>query len=226
MVIFLFTFLLPARGGIKKELVLNYDAQVAQLTVTKTATMINSTVPDPFAFTDVGDEITYEITIENSGTDDIYTLSVADAGATNGPTYQSGDANANDTLEVGEAWIYSSSYEVIQADVDAGFYTNTANVTGNYTDGNGDLQSMSDSDSETVTGSQQPALSITKTASPATFNSAGEEIIYTIEVENTGNVELTSVSVTDPLTGLNENISNMLPGATENYTSTYFITQA
>jgi hypothetical protein len=41
-----------------------------------------------------------------------------------------GDANTNNILEVTETWIYTATYTVTQADIDAGKITNQASVDG------------------------------------------------------------------------------------------------
>jgi large repetitive protein len=69
-----------------------------------------------------------------------------------------------------------------------------------------------------------PSLVVTKTAEPQVYSFAGEEITYTITVSNTGNAILTDVVVTDPLTGLDTTIEELLPGATVTFTETYIIT--
>src|SRR5260370_37931701 len=48
-----------------------------------------------------------------------------------------------------------------------------------------------------VTAKPEPALSITKEASPTTYSKVGEVISYTIVATNTGNVTLSNVSVED-----------------------------
>ena len=54
---------------------------------------------------------------------------------------------------------------------------------------------------------------------------AGEIIKYSIVVTNTGNQDLTGVSVTDPLTGQNITGVTLVVGASATYTSSYTVTQ-
>ncbi|NLV44878.1 MAG: DUF11 domain-containing protein, partial [Candidatus Hydrogenedentes bacterium] len=70
------------------------------------------------------------------------------------------------------------------------------------------------------------SLGITKTADKTEFSSVGEVITYTIVVTNTGTVTLTDVRVQDPLTGLDETIPTMAPGASVTFTETYSVTEA
>jgi gliding motility-associated-like protein/uncharacterized repeat protein (TIGR01451 family) len=49
-------------------------------------------------------------------------------------------------------------------------------------------------------------------------------IIYTIRVENTGNVVLRQIVVTDPLTGLNTTIESLSPGSFQEFIQNYSIT--
>ncbi|MBK6285217.1 MAG: hypothetical protein IPF54_23535, partial [Draconibacterium sp.] len=51
-------------------------------------------------------------------------------------------------------------------------------------------------------------------------------ITFTINVENTGNVTITGIAVTDPLTGMNTAIASLAPGAKQTFTQTYLVTQA
>src|SRR5260221_10308724 len=50
---------------------------------------------------------------------------------------------------------------------------------------------------------------------------AGQEIDYTITVSNTGNMDLTGVTVTDPLTGHSHVIGALNVGASTSFTDSY-----
>jgi uncharacterized repeat protein (TIGR01451 family) len=72
-----------------------------------------------------------------------------------------------------------------------------------------------------------PALTITKSAAPITYNAAGQPITYTYTVTNSGNVNLSDIMVTD--TTLNQRISisnsSLVPGQSTKGTYTYMTSQ-
>jgi len=85
---------------------------------------------------------------------------------------------------------------VTQDDIDDGSITNTASAS--------DGTTTSDAVEETVTADQTPELTVLKTADVAGLSSpavVGEEIVYTITTENTGNVTIDAITVSDPLLG-------------------------
>src|SRR5690606_32044555 len=65
---------------------------------------------------------------------------------------------------------------------------------------------------------QAPAIRIDKVTDKQLVETAGERIVYQLQVINTGNVTLTDVEVRDPLTGLMEQIAQIRPGATHTHT--------
>jgi uncharacterized repeat protein (TIGR01451 family) len=70
-----------------------------------------------------------------------------------------------------------------------------------------------------------PELWITKTANVSQVTASGDEIVYTVTVENRGNVTLTNVVVTDPLSGLTQTIDSLAPGGSESFEASYMATQ-
>jgi uncharacterized repeat protein (TIGR01451 family) len=75
---------------------------------------------------------------------------------------------------------------VIQADLDAGSITNTANATAE----NNAVTSNQGQVTVTKVGQETKALTLNKTASPATYDQVGQTITYSYELKNTGNVVL------------------------------------
>ncbi|WP_373396586.1 hypothetical protein V8V91_17740 [Algoriphagus halophilus] len=68
-----------------------------------------------------------------------------------------------------------------------------------------------------------------KSATPSTYNAAGDVITYTFDVSNTGNVTWTDVTVSDPLSGLSAITPGpvtLAPGENQVFTATYTITQS
>lgn len=74
---------------------------------------------------------------------------------------------------------------------------------------------------------QAPALSLVKTATPATYDSVGDVISYSYLVTNTGNVRLHNVTVTDDKATVSPvSVATLAPGASTTFTASYTITQA
>ena len=187
-----------------------------------------------------GDVIIYTITVQNTGNVTLTGIMVTDqveAYAATNATYVSGDAAPLGTLNVGETWIYTASYTVTQADIDNngggdGDIDNTATADSD--------QTPPDTDNETVPLVRIPALNVTKdvtSVTGGTANVAGDVIIYTISVQNTGNVALTGITVTDQVeayaatnatyvSGDAAPLGTLNVGETWTYTASYTLTQA
>ncbi|WP_188476229.1 DUF7507 domain-containing protein, partial [Dokdonia pacifica] len=189
---------------------------------------------------DVGETITYTFTVTNEGNVSLSDIVVTDP-LIAGITFVDGDTDGDGELDVDETWTYTAEYTITQDDIDAGAVLNQATVEG--TDTNGDIVSdLSDDDSTvedditTTELCQGASIALIKTG---IFNDengdgiaqVGETISYTFTVINNGNVTVTNIVITDPLTGLVLNggpIASLEPGEVDNttYTGEYTITQA
>ncbi len=111
--------------------------------------------------------------------------------------------NLDAYLDTGEVLTCSASYPVSQADLDAGSITNVARASARGAD---DSRVESPEASAIATAVQSAALVLEKTAvldmqvlPPADITNAGDRIDYHFSVQNSGNVSLGQISITDPL---------------------------
>ncbi|TVR38274.1 MAG: PKD domain-containing protein, partial [Bacteroidia bacterium] len=123
--------------------------QDPDISVTKTLANINGT--DMTEFTQVGDVLTYTIEVCNTGNVTLFNVVVNDP--------LTGFNQTITQLDPGDCQSFSTSYTVTQDDLDAGFVLNTVTATGEDDDGN----TVTDEDEETVPGTGNPDISVTKT---------------------------------------------------------------
>ncbi len=88
----------------------------------------------------------------------------------------------------------SASYTITQADLNVGSVINKATATGSF----GSTPVTSNEATQTVTAEVSALLSIVKRATNPIVNSGGT-VTFSITVTNDGNVDLTDVTVDDPL---------------------------
>jgi len=124
----------------------------------------------------------------------------------------------------------TGTYTVTQADLDTGSVLVSNVVATAIKSTNPAAGSTLTSNSVTVNVgvTQNPGLSLSLSANPTTATTLGDIVNYTYTLTNTGNVTLTTPSVTDDKLS-NEtcaDTSPLAPGATRNCTGTYTITQA
>jgi len=127
------------------------------------------------------------------------------------------------TLAPGTSTTCAATYSVTQADLDAGEVTNIANVSG--TPSGGTLSPAEDT--ATVSGTQSPALSLSKTALNSDFAAIGDVLDYEYLVTNTGNVEVTDLVVADDkIASVSCPVTTLVSGASTTCTASYSVTQA
>ncbi|MEX0278782.1 MAG: hypothetical protein AB3N19_14780 [Ruegeria sp.] len=224
----------------------------ATTTITATAAMTISKVPDVASVSNVGDIITYTITLTNTGATTISGLLVADPLLAGISCVPGTGANPNDMAPAAVATC-TGTYTTIVADFDTngggdGDIDNTATVTGTGAGGSG---AINENDSAAVTLNINPELTVTKTADDTTDVIVGQVITYSYEVENTGNQTITNISASDahggsgpapvpgsetlttdvvPLGdstdgGVNGTWDTLAPGDIVTFTATYTVTQ-
>ena len=201
------------------------DQQGEDVTATDeaSATMVEATAAlsivktaDPTSGVAVGDTITYTVVVTNTGN-----VSVKDGTLEDDHADLSGETFA---LAPGEEATFTYTYEVTQADVDAGVIVNTvkANATAERGENPAEVSATS-----TVTAEDAEAkLSITKTADPTSGVAVGDTITYTVVVTNTGNVSVKDGTLEDDHADLSGETFALAPGETTTFTYTYTVTQA
>ncbi|MBO0811776.1 MAG: hypothetical protein J2P23_06985, partial [Microlunatus sp.] len=82
-------------------------------------------------------------------------------------------------------------------------------------------------DDATITPIHEPGIDVSKSAEPTTYGVAGEDVVYTFRVTNTGNVTLTNINLTDSVMGdINCPETTLEPGDHMICNATYTTTQA
>ena len=142
-------------------------------------------------FAHVGDTVTYTFSVSNKGPTSAGGVQVYD-NVSGAATYSSGDSNGNGKLDVGEIWIFTSTYTIKSTDPDP--LLNNATVTSTTPDP--DLSNNWDTWSIDILN---PAISVYKWAN-ATMVHTGDGILYRFNVTNTGDCQL-SVNVIDDVLG-------------------------
>ncbi|MEZ4778799.1 MAG: Ig-like domain-containing protein [Flavobacteriaceae bacterium] len=186
---------------------------------------------------DAGEAIDYTFTVTNQGNVPLSAVSVTDPLLqTPNPVVSivlvSGDDNNDGILDLTETWIYTASYAITQADIDAAMVTNQATAEGTDPDGTvvsdlSDDTSVLENDPTVVDLCRNSSMSIIKNQTNQ-VSAVGDVLTYDIIVTNTGNTTLSNIVVTDAnatITGGNP-IATLAPGASATVTAEHIVTQA
>ena len=187
----------------------------------------------------VGDTITYTITVTNDGNVPYTNVKVDDDNA--------GLHETIAILAVGETKTYTVAHVVTEADIIAGVYTNTVNAEADPIvdpkSETGETKTPSGTDTEVVGGESKdntfeesnPDYKVTKTSNAAELHEdgllyEGDVVTYTVSIENTGNLTLTDVTLSDDLDGATlvsdtDSVASLAPGETFSAEYQYTVTQ-
>ncbi len=138
-----------------------------------------------------GQVVPYVFSVHNIGNMTLSGITVTDPKCDAAPVYGSGDGNTDSKLQTTETWVYTCSYTVTQAEIDAdGNLSNT--VTADST------ESGPDTDVHAIPISQNPAIHVAKSSTTTSVSNAGQVVPYVFSVHNIGNMTLSGITVTDP----------------------------
>ncbi len=184
---------------------------------TQVADMVISNDVSRGSFKKTGDVIDYTIQVKNSGNITIYNLNVTD------PSTMINLEQPVKQLLPGETTTVTGSHVVSQSDLDAGKVISAAKAGG--FDLNGKVVEKS-ANRVTTLGIQRPDLTTTSEASAETYKKVGDVIVYTVLVENTGNVTMENIHITDVKDFLHFDrvIASLAPGETVSVDTEYPIT--
>jgi uncharacterized repeat protein (TIGR01451 family) len=172
-------------------------------------------------YTTAGQAVTFTVTAANTGNVALagVTVSDPDLGTVSCPPSFTG------SLSPGAAVSCTGTYNVAQADLDSGSYTNHAGATSTQTP-------AAVTASDTINASQSPALTLddSDNLNGAAYTATGQQVTFTVTAANTGNVALAGVTVSDPGLGTvscpSSFTGTLSPGATVACTGSYTIGQA
>ena len=207
--------------------------QVPDITITKVDTVNDG----GDGRVDAGDTISYVFTVTNTGNVTLSNVTVSDplVSVTGGPLASLAPGVSDNTT-------FSATYTITQADIDNGSFSNSATVSSEDPNNNpvvslsDDPDDATDNDSDgdgnpddpTVTTIERiPDISLLKRADRVYFRRINETINYEIIVENTGNVTLINIVVTDANASITSGtpIAILLPGETATVSANNQITQ-
>jgi len=178
---------------------------------------------------EAGDTITYTYVFTNSGNVSLNSVSISDVHNGAGTLSAISPASVATVLP-GDDVTFTATYEVTQDDIDAGVQiTNTA--TANAKPSGGSFTPPTADEALSLT-TPDPEADLTKTPDVSADLAEGDTVTYTYTVENTGNVTLTNLSVSDAHNGSGSlsaitptSVASLAVGDSVDFTATYIVTQ-
>ncbi|OOV20999.1 hypothetical protein BXU11_17115, partial [Flavobacterium sp. LM5] len=216
----------------------NYAISESSINITKEGTYVDA---NNDGITNVGDVVSYNFVIKNTGNTTLTNITVTDNNAT-----ISGGPIA--TLAVGatDATTFSGSHIITQEDINTGYVYNLATVTGKDPENKSVTDTSSDptpctscpvnpecTDCTITPLTQTPSINITKEGTYVDANNdgitnVGDLVSYNFVIKNTGNTTLTNITVTDNNATISGGpIATLAVGATDatTFSGSHIITQ-
>jgi uncharacterized repeat protein (TIGR01451 family) len=165
------------------------------------------------SYSNIGDVLDYTITVTNTGNVTLTGLSISDP-------LTSDESCPVTSLAPGASTICTASYTVDADDISAGKVENIATVDTNQT-------TPLDTNKVTINYvNLEASFTAVKASTDTNYSQIGDVLDYTITVTNTGDVTLTGLSISDPLTS-NETcpVASLALGQSTICTATYVVDQ-
>jgi gliding motility-associated-like protein/uncharacterized repeat protein (TIGR01451 family) len=226
-------------NGVDNDGELNNDPtiiNIAELEATKVGNIIDV---NSNGVTDLGDQVVFNITIENTGSISLTSVNIVDY-MTDGnqriinldgpPLFvQSTLGSSSNTLLIGGILTYTATYTLDQLSINSGSVSNSVVVNAtNYSntlvvsdtsDDNDDNDGNTFNDPTIVSFTPAKSLEVTKRATINDLNSnnindTGDQVVYTIEIRNRSSVTLTGLNISDTLRDGNNSIVDLDNGPT------------
>lgn len=151
--------------------------------------------------TAAGEQISYDFRVRNTGNLTLSDIRVDDIQVA--PASQanlSAVACPPQDLAPGDELVCTATYTVTQADVDSGTVTDRATASGQPPATPADPnppRTTSPESTLTIPSPPRPSLTVAKSSTTTTVTRAGQEVVYSFVVTNTGNVQLRGIGVDD-----------------------------
>jgi uncharacterized repeat protein (TIGR01451 family) len=175
--------------------------RIPGIEVVKTAGPISDTNGD--GVDSLGDQIQYNYIVTNTGNVTLTNVTLIDDNGTATTADDVPITLTKTTLAPNESTTGTFTGQLTQAAIDAGQLTNIATATGTTPPGTSP-RTVTDTDTETVVPTAAPEIDLVKTAGDIVntngntlVGDAGDTVIYSYIVKNTGNVTLSNVTVKD-----------------------------
>jgi hypothetical protein len=206
---------------------------IVTITPASALTIVKSASPSSAAAFTVGQLITYTFVITNTGNLTIHNVapdetSFSGTGLLSPPTCAAGAA----ALAPGDQVTCTATYNLTQADIDAGSLTNRATGTGTSPNG---PDPVSPPSTVVVPEPSSPSATMVKTDNLTTITKVGQVVTYSFLMTNTGNVTLIGLKPAEgAFTGAGTispavcpaAAGTLAPGAFVTCTATYTVIQA
>ncbi|SFT92709.1 conserved repeat domain-containing protein/gliding motility-associated C-terminal domain-containing protein, partial [Algoriphagus locisalis] len=168
----------------------------------------------PRIYDTAGDVIDFTLVVTNTGNVTLTGVTLEDP--------LTGYSENIGTMGPGQVLTYTTAYTIVQQDLENGNVLNTVLVEGTAPDNS----IVEDDDDVRVFADGEPGIEIQKTATPLTYDEAGETISYEIIVSNVGNLELYEVEITDPqVIDMPITLATLSVGESATYTLSRDVTQ-